>query len=239
MPESLSTVRVDVLLRLGDSTNDIWTNAEIDRYIQEGYDELLIRTKMLWKRAYSNDVASTATYSLPTDFIGLDRVLWNWRRIEPVTQQELIDFDALYRTTEGPVQAYSVESDGLLTLRKYPVPSTTATAGADANNTRIEYFARGTAVSADADGFSIPDRYVKYIRHFAMFRALERNGTGQDLVFAAHWKARFDEGIMRIINRMQKVERTRRVGYGERRVHLGPPPRPKLPRAYGREVRYP
>lgn len=238
MAETLSTVRTAVLRRLGDSTNVIWSNAEINRYIQEGYDRLLFSTQMLWKRAYSDDVDGTATYALPTDLQSVDRVMWNWRRIDAVTTRELIQADSAYRTTEGPVEAYSIEDDGVLTIRKYPVPSQTPTAGADTNNTRVEYFARGAALSVDGSTFEIPDRYVKYIRHFAMFRALERKGDGQDLELAQHWGQRFEQGQQRIRERMARVERTRiRVLSGDRGSG-GPPPRPRLPVDFGTVVKF-
>ena len=54
--------------------------------------------------------------------------------------------------------------------------------------------------------FEVPDRYTVYIRAFAMARALEREGPGQDLELAAFYQSRYDAGIARMLKRRAALE---------------------------------
>lgn len=239
MAESLTSVTTAVLNYLGDSTNTIWSNAEVQRYIKEGYDDLLSKTLCLWTYGYLNDVAATATYSLPAALIKLERVTWDYRKLPPSTFEELSRRDPNFLTvSQGPPQTYSNDLDGLLTLRKYPIPGVTAVADQDLTNTRIEYYKRGTAlVASSQEAFDIPDYYVKFIRFFALFRALERNGTGQDLKLSTHFKARYDDGVARMLRRKLLTQRSRRrVLQGESPTGIS---HPRYPWAYGPVVGWP
>ena len=240
MAETLTTVRTSVLNFLGDSGSTVWSTAEINTYIQEGYDDLVMRTRCLWTYGYLDDVAGTATYTLPTDLIdAIDRSTWNWQALRPSTIATLSRIDQNFRTTSGNPVTYVVGADGLRTLRKYPVPAATPASGADALNFRIEYYNRGTAlVASSQENFDIPDRYVKYIKFFCCWKALKRDGPGQDLKFAEHFKQRYNAGIIRMIRRTGKSKAIKvrsfdSMGRTNRR------PVARFPWAYGREVGYP
>lgn len=49
MTVAIADLAVEVLQRLGDASSGIWTGAEIEDYIKEGYDDLCIRTGCLWE----------------------------------------------------------------------------------------------------------------------------------------------------------------------------------------------
>jgi hypothetical protein len=99
--------------------------------------------------------------------------------------------------------------------------------------TRIEFFRRGSAVVSDNDAFELPDLYVKYLRHFAMHKAMEREGTGQDTKLSDHYRQRFDVGIARMKRRISSVlaQRVRVIGGSDTRGQR--PPKPRLPYQYG------
>lgn len=63
MSVSLSTLRTEILQRLGDSTMQIWTSGEIEQYIQEGYDQLTLATGCLLGVAVSPDYAFAFSYT--------------------------------------------------------------------------------------------------------------------------------------------------------------------------------
>ena len=110
----------------------------------------------------------------------------------------------------------------------------------DVNNTRVEYFRRGRTIDSDDDEFELPDRYVTYVRHYAMWKALERNSNGQDLEFAAHWRDRFMAGIARMLKRKQALSKNRRFAMIDEPLNTqSRPPLAKLPWAFGRVVGYP
>lgn len=108
----------------------------------------------------------------------------------------------------------------------------------DGGNFRIEYFRRGRPVESGDDEYEMPDAYCKYLRHYAMNRALAREGAGQDLKLAAHYEERWLVGLKRMGARQitARVSRTRILG--ARKVVRGArPPKPVLPWEYGRVVR--
>lgn len=233
MSKSLLNLRDDVETRLGDTTNTIWTEAELTAYIKEGYDELCLATEMLWKRSTTaiTDVAGTATYSLPSDFHKIDRVTWQNRKIEPWTAREARERNAYYRTIQGTVIAYTIEMDGLSTIRLIYVPATSG------SNTIIEYFRRGATLSLDATQVEIPDRYTAYIVWYALARALERDGAGQDAEMAAHYQSRYVEGVKRIKSRKTAIRRSRIGVMGGGDLSSRKMGTPQFPWNYGERVR--
>lgn len=83
--------------------------------------------------------------------------------------------------------------------------------------------------------FQIPDRYVAYVGHYAMYRALAREGEGQQLKLADHYKQRWAADIQRVIDRKDRAQTRHRTGvFGDAAPSgYGPPPRPRLPWNFG------
>lgn len=233
MSKSLQNLRDDVETRLGDTTNQIWTEAELTSYIKEGYDELCLSTLMLFKRSTTaiTDVAGTATYTLPSDFYKMDRVTWKNLRIDPWTATEARRRNAYFQTVQGNVIAYVMEADGLGTIRLISVPA------ANGSNTIIEYFRRGTALSADITTLEIPDRYADYVEWYALARAHEREGRGQDTEIASHYQGRYLEGLKRIKKRKSQVHSSRIGQMGGMDGTQQGPGNPQWPTNYGVPVR--
>jgi len=240
LAKTRSDIRSDVLTHLGDTANTIWSAAEINQYVQEGYDDLVRRSQALWKRSVDDataqaavdDTASTATATLPTDLLEIDRVTWDDEAIPPLRAEQLELIDPSYLTQEGDVFGWIWEGDGIRTIRKIRVPSATA-----ANKFVVEYFRRGTALSTDAVNLEVADLYAKYVRWFAMWKALEREGDGQDYDLADHYRTRYLVGVERIKRRSLAARRRRMGIFGERSERRDGPPRPRLPWAYGEVVR--
>jgi len=176
-----------------------------------------------------------AVYDLPTDLIRIERATWDNRRIDPLYSSELEPLDAQYHTRKGNPQGYVMDKDGLRVLRKVPIP--TAETTATTNNFKIEYIRKGSAVSADGDTFELPDRYTKYLRHYACWRCLEREGPGQDLQLGAFWKNLYESGVARMIRRKQLFNQRRNVVMGGSSERLSRPPLARMPFSYGRVVR--
>lgn len=287
MTVSLEDIRGDVAYQLSDTGGAIWTSAEIEEYVKQGYDDLLMKTCVLWETAYLEDETGVATATVPADLYEIDRASWNYRRLDPVSSSQLEKIDSRYHLTAGEVIGYLQDKDGLRTFRKYRVPAqdadeyavngswgaaravsdisnetVTGSWGAprqisgqhpisgesllankfwglprrfykELRNTRIEYARRGQALSQAEAQIELPDRYGKYLRWFAMWKALDRPGKGQDLKLAEHFKERWDVAVKRLNSRKQAISanRERRMGGGGQ--VLGRPPRPRWPWNYG------
>jgi len=335
---SLATVRNQILRRLGDTDLKVWTAAEIESYVKEGYNELAIRTRCFWDYAFMEDLAYTANYNqsweksyltiaydqftrteswedayindglipgnhtaawerpyltknyvsalseLPDNLYEIERAVWDNQRIIPLTTSEIEAADSRYETTEGDVIGYTMGKDGLRKLRKYHKPSEVsdsytvtgnwgllrspgdlssdtpvgtwgvmrrisgqqitggpwgiprATAN-ESQNMKIEFFRRGNALTSAASELELPEVYVKYVQHFAQWKALERKGAGQDPDLAEHYRLRFETGVQRIRHRVEAVRKFRVGRMGGALSRGGPPPKPRLPWQYGKVVR--
>lgn len=52
MSETLTSLRTSVLTRLGDAGADVWSEAEITLYLEQGYREAALATRAFWDQAY-------------------------------------------------------------------------------------------------------------------------------------------------------------------------------------------
>lgn len=241
MSVSRQTAREAVERRLGinrtsgNVPSTLWSASEINDRLQEGYDDFCLRTGVLWKKdspAALDDVASTATYTLPTEVLVIERCVWDSRMIRPQDRRWLEQHHPAFETQTGDVWGYLLEGDGLRILRKVNVPSTSSSTAFG-----IEYVRRGLALS-DSQGFEIPDHMVKFIRFYALWKCLERDGPGQDVKFADHYQTRYLTGVRRALVRKSRLRSVRvgRMG-GELIAATNGPPRPRLPWEFGDVIR--
>lgn len=100
----------------------------------------------------------------------------------------------------------------------------------DVKNFRVEYFRRGQSLNNFQ--FEIPDRYVKYVELYAMSLARERDGVGQNKQIAAHFKERYQQGLTRLKNRAQLVNKERVHKMGGEGMRGSWPTLAKLPYHY-------
>ena len=105
----------------------------------------------------------------------------------------------------------------------------------DVDNARIEYFRLGK--DPGQYQFDLPDRFVKYVEHYAQAKALERDGPGQDLSLAQHFMQRFEDGVSRMIRRLGENRRARRNAIGSGGKPQARPALARLPYQYGRQIR--
>ena len=219
---------------LGDTSFAVWSAAELNSYIQEGYNDLVYRTLLIWKKSNTafTLVAGTASYTLPTDFLKMDRITFNKRRLKPLHMEELWRTDATFLTQQGDVTGYYMDGLGYSSINFYRVPSVAGT-----SYTSIEYFRRGATLSADGTVLEIPDHYVEYVKWFVLHKALERDGPGQDVKLSQHFRERYEEGVQTIKRRKGRMNASRVGSFGGPGLSKQAPPLPQMPWNFGRIVR--
>lgn len=233
----------------------------------------------LWEVDFITTDLFLATALLPETLLQVDRVTFDNYKIDCGTSGDARASDHRYQYTAGPPSAYITDQDGLMAIRKIPVPSARADvfvhtgnrgtirnvtanefgtgqtvvglrgalrvldehhpSGAgrgapkraydDTKNVRVEIYRRGDLTS---DEFEIPDHYVRYVKHYAMSKAREREGPGQDLKLAKHDRARFEMGITRINDRKRTTARARTGRLGSTGYDGRMPPTARLPWQY-------
>ena len=105
----------------------------------------------------------------------------------------------------------------------------------DTGNVRVEYFRLGKDLGQYS--FDLPDRFVKYVEHYAQAKALERDGPGQDFVLSQHFMQRFEDGVSRTIKRLSEHRRARGGVIGSTGRQPLRPALARLPYQYGRSIR--
>jgi hypothetical protein len=77
----------------------------------------------------------------------------------------------------------------------------------DSANIKVEVFRLNR--DPDSHEIEIPLAYQKYPIFWAMHRALERTGPGQDIQLSDHYKSRFDMGVGRMERKVRELDKER------------------------------
>lgn len=103
------------------------------------------------------------------------------------------------------------------------------------DNFKVEFWRQPRV---DVDDSELPARYFQYLADYAQWRALIRNGAGQNYKLAELYKQKWERGLIRMKRRVDRKNKERlfRLG-GNNRSTLGGPPTPRLPWQYGNRVR--
>ena len=211
---------------LVDPNSSVWTDDAIDYHIIESYGSLTMQARVIYTRSSIGDVDGTALYSMPATFQQIIRCTWDNFTIPQMTEAELFKADKLFETIEGDVMAYSVD-DITGQLRKWKVPSTT-----DATKFQIEFFARGTELSADATEFDIPIWMVDILEYRCVGKLLAQEGDGQDFEGATWWLQRWEEGLNTIRTKQQKLVKNTASIMGGLAMSATRPAGPRYPHHY-------
>lgn len=108
----------------------------------------------------------------------------------------------------------------------------------DGKNVRAEIFRTGIELRDDQTVCELPDRYALYLRDYVQGKLFVRKGPGQDLKLAKHFTGRWERGLARIRDRVDRVNRMApSVLGGDGRGLATRPPRPQLPWQFGSRVR--
>lgn len=100
-------------------------------------------------------------------------------------------------------------------------------------NTVVEIMRIGRPLESYA--FEVPRSFIKYVIFWIMYRALRRNGPGQDLKLSKHYRDRFSMGIARMKLRLRNVQKeaTIKIGSGGSDGDAFGMGDPQLPYPYG------
>lgn len=245
MGKALSDVVSQTSVLLGDSTNTIWSQAELQEYVKLGYKRLLRETKAVWKQQYVNDQDGVSDAPLPSDLIEIDRATWNAKPLSIESEGTVMYRDDQYlNEDETGDQPTALFISGTSTLRKYPVPNTTITSTqpaapttAEVLNTRLEYFSSG--VDLDTYAFEIPDYWSRTVRFFALWKAYSRKGKGHNKKMGEFYSKRWDMDIMTYRRLVNQIASIREGIFGGRASSPSSrrPADPRLPWQYGRVTR--
>ena len=150
-------IRTAVRLRLQDTREVVWTDSEINLFINDAYFELAKAEAMLKRYTFSL-VDGTRSYDLPDDILELRGVKINGNKLFGTTADLLEELDTQYLTETGTPQFYYLES--LQKIAIYPVPTWTDSYTEFAAASGPISGEDGVVVYVDGDTFSSDDGVV-------------------------------------------------------------------------------
>lgn len=176
---TLSTIRDDcrVLVQDTGSSRRRFSDAQLLRFVNEGQKDLVMWAKPIRKPYTFELVAGTTYYSMPSDFLSVERLT----RSHQVLKEESIkslDKGLQWQTVAGLPIAYYLNHSSRSLIGFYPFPGTTSSTG----TIRMEYNATAVDFSADANepfnGIDELQPYGYLIAFYCGYRASLVDGQG-------------------------------------------------------------
>jgi hypothetical protein len=192
-----------------------------------------------WRTRYETEVGGVFTYSMDNEG------LWEIRMVG-VVAGALPTSDYTTSGTFGCVRqitSWDFDDEPVVgnygIIRQAPIHFNSGQYGGikrivnDTNSTRVEYYRLGR--NLDSEGFELPDRYVRYVEWWAMYRAFSTPGDGEDSKMAQHFKMRFEAGVERVKKRIKAVMAERVGAIGHKRTVGRDAYLERFPSNYGRK----
>ena len=201
-PMILSEMRTEVLTRLGE-TAGFYTPANINQWLNDGVDDLVVRLEPVFADATIDITAGVFEYLLPEDLVSIKTVLTKnadsaWTNMTPITMEQLFRDNAAWEsTTSGPPATHWYWKEN--TLGIYPVPTTSIIGGL-----RIIFTCRPQEMTTEDATTGLSSYMDRLAILYAVMRAREKDRDPQRAVAArAEWEAQVNMAGT-IINKHRK-----------------------------------
>jgi len=229
MLANISELRTDVRSLINETTPAFWTNDEIDRWLNEGQEEVGTRIRALashyTREIEADDIFHERELRLNVDFIVMAEggVFYNGKPLAWTSLRALTEWTGDWKEREGEPQVFYLRSDAIGFVPKPKVGDT------------VEYYGieRPLALSGDTVTLNGDYRLIAYrraIRDYAIARCWEKKN---ETIKADRKLAEFEMkmfGAQSIIHSHQMegahmipAYRSRGVAYGIRYGHTGNP----------------
>lgn len=164
---NVGEIKTRVKRQFGDESGVQITNADILRWINDGQLEIVRKTECLEGLATTVTTVEDESYSVPTEFIRIERVTYDGNRLQEITMEKL---DELYPNRDssdvsGEPEYYYLWSRNIWL---YPAPSS-------AKSLAIYYIKIPNELSADEEDPEIPVTFHNAIVRYCLAQAKELN----------------------------------------------------------------
>lgn len=165
---TLAQYRTRVADKVGLDSTDANDQTRIDDWVNEGYEDFLLRTRCNVRKSTLATIADVEDYELDSDILSVLEFYsadsdGNQRDFDRLTPAELIELRKGSPASQAHGNFYAVQ--GLNLLMIYPTPS-------EAYNLTVYYVRRPSALSATADIPSdIPAEFHKALEFWALAEA--------------------------------------------------------------------
>ena len=178
--------------QFGDESGVQVTDADIIRWINTGQVEILNKNPILKARAATSTVSGQYEYTLPTDILRIQSIMYNGSPIRYMSFQEaqeyVVNNDPL-RTKSGSPTVW-FEWAGALNL--FPTPDVSS------DDALVIYYVKvPTAVTTGTDLLSVPDTYYNAMLHYVMEQAYEQD---DDWTASGNKSSQFESSVLTLAN---------------------------------------
>lgn len=222
----------------------IWNSDQLTRYLNEGEADLATKLRCIIDRVSFDIVAETYEYSLPINALGIKRLTWLGKKLDPISYlnwvsdyQPILDSGIFTPLSIPNIYVYS--AIGLKNVLFYPVPNTTI------DSTEDNLWGSAISTTVIAEYYRLPDtsdsvfRVPAYYRRrivkcYALWKLLGQEGEGQDIEASRYYKNKYDfyVDLAKVIQNKVFVSKIR--GYSPSVSRRTRPERPILPSNFPR-----
>ncbi|HET7713138.1 MAG TPA: DUF6682 family protein [Patescibacteria group bacterium] len=160
----VSEIATRVRRQFGDEAGVEITDADIIRWVNDAQREIAVRNNLLQVRATAGAVNGQAEYSIPANLVTLHTVLYQNRKLQPLSIQEANDL--INDGTATGIPTHFWQFAGIITL--YPAPDTT-----DPDDIKLLYTRTATEITALDQTPEVPVTYHNRIVEYVMAQAAE------------------------------------------------------------------
>lgn len=173
---TLSDVRTDVRSRLDESSARLWTDAELNRWINEALRDIARRCETLQAYDDINVTANTQEYTLPTDLLRVYRVEYRptGGQVFPLEYRDFNSMDSVWysQQTSSRGRPYWFTMWGFppsLKIILYPTPASTDGA------IRVYHYRLPAEVSTDGATLELPSGWHDLVALYCEYIALRKD----------------------------------------------------------------
>jgi len=181
MARALSSIRDDVRQLIGqtDSANSNFTNAVLDRWINEGYRKICVALEVVTITERTYTTADSVTLNAGTISVDIVKFLDNdgtntqWKELKVIDLETLVKIDPDWENASTGSPDYAVKK-GHFTMMMYPPLDANNTS--QANGLKTYGNELPTALADDADTTAFAHHLDDIIAHYAAYWAFSRMG---------------------------------------------------------------
>jgi hypothetical protein len=140
-----------VLSKLDDPRGVEYPRDTVGEFIQEGYDGMLREVEALFDVYHPDLTVGTQTYSIPEKTVKVDRVTYDYRTMQPEFKRWMAAEGDDFETETSYPSWFTIDSDGLNTIRIVGAPSEVQTA-LSITGVRGTFKSWGTEISGTISG---------------------------------------------------------------------------------------
>lgn len=177
MTSQLSDIRTDVRSRLDEPTARMWSDAELNRWINEGLRDLARRTETLLSY-YTNIplIANVAKYAMPADVIRVHRLEFvptGSNQTYPIQLSTYQEMDQVWGVSQQIQRSYPYYAvmwgfAPNIVIQFYPVPS-------QGGGLNLYYYRLPKTLVADTDIAEVPEGWQDLVSLYCEYVSLRKD----------------------------------------------------------------